>query len=187
MFLGLSGYYRKMIPNYSTIAAPLTDLTTKSAPNKVIWSTKCRTAFQTLKKLLCSPPVLKSPDFSKTFYLQTDASDRGIGAVFSQKNDDREDHPVAFYSRKLTPREQKFSTVEKECLTIKLSTQAFRTQLLGRTFVVQTDHCVLQLLDNFKENNPKLCRWSLSLQPFHFTFEHHAGAKNANADALSRT
>ena len=84
-FLGLTGYYRKFIPNYATIALPLTDLTKKSLPNAVVWTAACGTAFGELKRRLTCAPVLKSPDFSKQFILQTDASERGIAAVLSQR------------------------------------------------------------------------------------------------------
>ena len=100
-FLGLTGYYRKFIPGYAEVAAPLTDITRKNAPNKVQWSGSCDKAFSMLKGLLCSQPILKSPDFEQGFILQTDASERGIGAVLSQRNDAGAEHPVAFYSRKL--------------------------------------------------------------------------------------
>ena len=73
-------------------------------------------AWQRLKDLLCSAPVLKSPDFSQPFILQTDASERGVGAVLSQEDNMGKDHPVAYYSKKLLPREVRYSTVEKECL-----------------------------------------------------------------------
>ena len=85
-----------------------------------------------LKSALSSDPILRAPDFSKEFTLQTDASERGVGAVLSQHEGVNEDHPVAFFSRKLLPREEKYSTVEKECLAVKLGVQAFRTYLLGR-------------------------------------------------------
>ena len=185
-FLGLTGYYRKFIPNYATIALPLTDLTKKSLPNAVVWTAACGTAFGELKRRLTCAPVLKSPDFSKQFILQTDASERGIGAVLSQRTSDGEEHPIAYYSRKLLPREEKYATVEKECLAIKLGVQAFRVYLLGRQFVVQTDHRSLEWLHRLKENNARLTRWSLSLQPYMFTVEHRAGKDNTNADGLSR-
>ena len=143
MFLGLTGYYRKFIENYSSIAAPLTDLTKKSAPRKVVWTAGCEQAFQELKKCLCGSPVLRSPDFTKTFILQTDASDRGVGAVLSQQDEEGHDHPIAYFSRKLLPREEKYSTIEKECLAIKLGIQAFQVYLLGKPFIVHTDHRAL--------------------------------------------
>ena len=185
-FLGLAGYYRRFIRNFATVASPLTDLTRKSEPNHIQWSPTCNKAFNELKARLCQPPVLSSPDFGKPFILQTDASNKGIGAVLSQKDEAGEEHPVAFYSRKLLPREERYSTVEQECLAIKLAVQAFRYYLLGRPFMIQTDHRSLEWLDRLKENNSRLSRWSLSLQPFDFTVQHRPGPKNTNADSLSR-
>ena len=185
-FLGLSGYYRRFIPDYATIALPLTDLTRKSAPNHVVWTNACDAAFRELKQRLTRAPVLKSPDFTKEFVLQTDASERGVGAVLSQRGSDGVEHPVGYFSRKLLPREARYATIEKECLAIKLGVQAFRVYLLGRTFVVQTDHRSLEWLNRLKENNARLTRWSLSLQPYKFTVVHRAGKDNANADGLSR-
>ncbi|KAL5515882.1 hypothetical protein EMCRGX_G001127 [Ephydatia muelleri] len=150
-FLGLTGYYRKFFPDYASIAAP--DLTKKVAPNQVVWNQNCEASFQKLKELLCRAPVLRSPDFQKDFVLQTDASDVDIGAVLSQLDDQGTDHPVAYFSLKLFLREQKYSTIEKDCLAIKLGTQAARVYLLGKPFVIQTDHRASEWLDRLKENN----------------------------------
>ena len=185
-FLGITGYYRRFIPEFTTIAAPLTDLVRKNCPNKVNWTKQCEEAFDQLKTLLCSKPVLQSPDFSKQFIIQTDASDRGVGTVLSQLDSEGKDHPIAYFSCKLLPREEKYSTIEKECLATKLAMQAFRVYLLGRPFVIQTDHRALTWLDHLKEDNSRLTRWSLSLQPYQFTVNYRAGKANANADALSR-
>lgn len=81
-FLGITGYYRCFIPHYAALASPLTDLTRNSQPNKVVWSSECARAFDNLKT------ILKSPEFDKKFVLQTDASDRGVGAVLSQVDND---------------------------------------------------------------------------------------------------
>ena len=162
-FLGLTGYYRRFIPNYSMIALPLTDLTKKNASNSITWTRSCDKAFKELKCRLTRAPVLKSPDMQLPFILKNDASERGIGAVLSQCSKEGEEHPVAFYSRKLLPREERYSTVEKECLAIKLGVQAFRVYLLGWLFVVQTDHQSLEWLHRLKEHNARLTRWSLSL------------------------
>ena len=184
--LGLTGYYRKFIPEYAMVAASLSDLVRKNRPNEVVWSEECERAFTTLKKLLCTTPVLKSPDFTKDFILQTDASERGVGAVLSQKDDEGLDHPISYFSRKLLPREENYSTIEKDCLAIKLGVHAFRFYLLGKPFVIQTDHRSLEWLDKLKENNSRLTRWSLSLQPYQFRVEYRTGRSNGNADALSR-
>ena len=185
-FLGLTGYYRRFIPDYAAIAVPLTDRTRKAAPNRVQWDEHCDKAFRELKHRLCHTPVLWSPNFSLPFVVQTDASERGMGAVLSQCDEAGNDHPIAYYSRKLLPREQKYSTIEKECLAIRLAVEAFRVYLLGRPFTIQTDHRALQWLNRLKDTNARLTRWSLALQPYRFVVEHRSGKKNGNADALSR-
>ena len=120
MFLGLSGYYRRFIPQFSVIAAVLTDLTRKDRPKLVRWTEECEEAFERLKEVLCNDPVLKSPDYSRGFTVQTDASDRGMGAELCQTNKDGEEHSVAYFSRKFPPREERYGTVEKECLAYNL-------------------------------------------------------------------
>ena len=127
---------------------------------------------------------MKSPDFDHEFILQTDASDRRIGAVLSQRDEYGQEHPVVLFSRKLFPRETRYSTIEKECLAIKLATHAFRVYLLGRKFVVQTDHRALEWLHRLKDNNARLTRWSLALQPYDFRVCYRTGKSNGNADAL---
>jgi len=186
-FLGLGGYYRRFINNFAEVASPLSDLTKKSAPEKVVWSASCEEAFTSLKSALCSGPVLYNPDFRKDFVLQTDASERGIGAVLSQTDEAGHDHPVAYFSRKLAPREQNYSAVEKECLAVKQGMQAFEAYLLGRRFTVETDQRSLVWLEKSKEQNARLTRWSLSMQPFAFLVRHKPGRQNGNADGLSRT
>ena len=185
-FLGLTGYYRKFVSSYAAIAAPLTDLTKKFGPNKMTWTKECDQAFAKLKAILCNAPVLHSLDFQKEFILQTDASDRSVGAVLSQQHSDGNEHPIAYFSRKLLPREEKYSTVEKECLAIKLAIQTYRVYLLGRSFKVQTDHRCLEWLDRLKDSNARLSRWSLALQPYQFETIYQPGKANTNADALSR-
>lgn len=94
-FLGLTGYYRWFILNYAAMVAILTDLTKKSAPVQVQWMEQCNRVFEELKHILCGSPVLHSPDFEKPLILQTDASDRGVGVVLSQKNEAGDNHPIA--------------------------------------------------------------------------------------------
>ena len=152
-FLGLTGYYRRFVENYSAVAVPLTNLTKKNSPHKVVWTEACEEAFTKLKELLCSAPILMSPDFEKSFLLQTDASEHGVGAVLSQQGDDGHEHPVAYWSRKLLPCEQTYSTIEKECLAIKLGVSAFRVYLLGRPVCIETDHRSLVWMERLKHMN----------------------------------
>ena len=186
-FLGLTGYYRKFIPNYSDTATPLSNLTRKAEPSRVRCSEECERTFHKLETRLCSEPILRGPDFDKEFIIQTDASEKGIGAVLSQYDHDGMEHLVAFYSRKLLPRETRYSTVEKECLAIKAATHNFRVYLLGRSFTIQTDHRALEWLDRLKDNNARLTRWSLALQLYKFVVQYRAGSANSNADGLSCT
>lgn len=109
-----------------------------------------------------------------------------MGAVLSQVDGTGEEHPIAYFSRKLFPREEKYSTVEKECLAIRLGVQAFRVYLLGRPFTIQTDHRSLELLDQLKEDNSRLTRWSLALQLYQYSVVYRAGQANGNTDGLSR-
>ena len=185
-FIGLTGYYRRFIPNFAAKAARLSDTTKKNSPNRVRWTDHLEEDFQSLKQALLCEPILKCPDFAKHFYLQTDASERGIGAVLSQKDDDGLEHPIAYFSRKLLPREQKYATVEKECLGIVSALRHFSVYLLGRSFTIQTDHRALCFLHKMKTANGRLTRWSLAIQPFQFEIEHKPGQLNGNADGLSR-
>eukprot|EP00064_Thunnus_orientalis_P002528 superscaffoldBa00000188_g2535 len=156
-FLGLAGWYRKFVPQFATIAAPLTALTAKDQRNLVAWNEDCETAFQTLKACLCSSPVLRSPDFSQRFLVQTDASAVGLGAVLAQ-----------------------------EGLAIKWALESLRYYLLGREFDLETDHRALTWMNSMKDHNSRLTRWYLSLQPFQFQIRHRAGKTNVVADYLSR-
>ena len=105
----------------------------------MVWTEECEKALRILKEALAKGPVLQSPDYDRSLLVQTDASDHGMGAVLSQMDEDGFDHPVAYYSRKFLPREERYAAVE-ECLAVKLGILAFRVHLLGREFVVVTDH-----------------------------------------------
>ncbi len=184
-FLGLAGYYLCFIPNFSSLASPLTDLTRKGQPEKVPWGPEEEEAFQRVKTALTSEPILRAPDFSCPFLVQTDASDTGLGAVLSQVQDG-EEHPVVYISRKLSPAEQRYAAVEKEALAVKWAVLELRYYLLGRKFTLITDHAPLQWMARAKDTNARVTRWFLALQDFHFVVRHRAGTANANADGLSR-
>ena len=173
------------MPHFVTIAEPLTDLTKGRNPDQVKWNDRCEKAFCTLKELLLTPPVLKVAEANKQYVLQTDASEQGLGAVLSQLEENGEEHPVAFASRKLLPREKNYSVVEKECLAIVWSLQMFHVYLYGQRFVIETDHQPLSWLHRMKNPNQRLTRWALAVQPHCFKMHHHSGSKNGNADGLS--
>ena len=186
-FLGLVGYYRRFIPQFSELASPLTDMLKKNRPAKITqWFPEQERSFRTLKEVLCCSPLLICPNFQKTFTLQTDASGHGLGAVLSQEGLDGELHPVVFVSRKLLERETHYATIEKECLAIKWALEALQYYLLGRTFTLVTDHAPLVWLSQNKDSNARVLRWFLALQPFSFQTVHRPGKLHGNADYLSR-
>ena len=110
----------------------------------VITADLCEQAFQRLKQLFCSAPILAYPNFGKNFVLQTDASDYGVGAVLSQLNDSGNEKVIAYASKALSPCEQKYSTTEKEALAVVFGTGHFRVYHLGRHFKLITDHNALR-------------------------------------------
>ncbi len=184
-FLGLVGWYRRFIPDFANIATPLTDLLTKTGKDPVAWTGACEEAFNTLKERMCTDPVLQSPNFDQRFLVQVDASEKGIGAVLAQGTAG-EEKPVVFLSRKLLPRETRYSTIEKECLAIKWSLESLRYYLLGREFDLETDHRALTWIHTMKDNNARITRWYLALQPYSFKVRHRPGRLNLVADYLSR-
>ena len=184
-FLGLVSWYRKFIPNFSAIAVPLTDLTKKFNPNRVVWGESQEKAFQTLKASLTGPPILKLPDLDSVFILRVDASDTGVGSVLLQEHGE-EKFPVAYASRKLLPREQKYSVIEKECLAIVWAISKFHRYLFGKEFILETDHQPLVYLNKAKLSNSRIMRWSLTLQPYRMRIRAIPGRDNVGADYLSR-
>ena len=184
-FIGLANYYRRFVPNFSDLVAPLTDLTAKKLPRMMKWSREAEEAFMGIKKALCAHPVLTVPDLNKEFVVQTDASEVGLGAVLSQVQKG-EEHPILYSSRKLFLHERRYSTLEKECLAVKWALETLRYYLIGRKFTLVTDHAPLQWMARNKETNSRVTRWFLSLQAFNFHVVHRAGRNHGNADALSR-
>ena len=184
-FIGLTGYYRKFIPNFSAITAPLSDLTKKGQPSKVRWGPEQESSFVMLTKQLSQSPILCLPQFEKEFILQTEASETGIGAVLLQEYGEYR-FPVYYASKKLLDKERRYSVIEKECLAIVWAVQKFQNYLYGREFALETDHRPLIYLNKTKVANARLMRWALALQPFKIRLENIKGADNVGADFLSR-
>jgi hypothetical protein len=185
-FLGMSGFYRKFCSNFSTLVVPLTNLLKKNV--KFVWSEACQQAFDKLKALLASEPVLMAPNFHKPFKLAIDASDVGVGAVLLQEDSTGVDKPVSYFSKKLNKHQKAYSTIEKETLSLVLALQHFEVYLTSASgdIIVFTDHNPLVFLDKFKTKSQRLFRWSLLLQPFSLKIVHLAGKNNVIADTLSR-
>jgi len=157
-FLGIAGYYRRFIPNFAKIAGPLHSLTRQCVP--FVWTPQCQQAFDELKELLVSPPVLAYPCFSRPFVLHTDASGQGLGAVLEQEQEDGRLHPVAYASRTLSKHERQYGITDLEALGVVWAAKHFRAYLLGHTSVVYTDHAPLKAMLKAKHTTGKLARWA---------------------------
>ena len=183
-FMGLAGYYRDFIPNFTALA-PLSDLTRKGQPNKVEWGETQEKAYQSMKALLAKEQVLRLPDPGKIYFLRTDASDTGIGAVLMQKHDGKL-FPVRYGSKKLSSAERNYSTIENECLAIVWGFKRFHLYLYGVPFVLKTDHEPLKYMNSAKFAKGRLMRWAMFLQSYNFRVEAIKGSENVGADYLSR-
>jgi len=185
-FLGMAGYYRRFVMNFSDIVAPLTDLLKKGV--KFIWSDSCEKAFKTVKAMLISSPILISPDFEKGFILYVDASDTGAGAVLCQADAAGVDHPVCYFSKKFNKHQRNYSTVEKETLALILALRHFEIYLYPTKEAVKiyTDHNPLTFISKMSCKNQRILRWSLELQKYNLSVNHIRGKENVLADALSR-
>uniref|UniRef100_A0A5S6QWV2 RNA-directed DNA polymerase n=1 Tax=Trichuris muris TaxID=70415 RepID=A0A5S6QWV2_TRIMR len=182
-FIGLASYYRKFVKNFASIAAPLHRLLQKD--KRWSWDDDCERAFQEMKRRLLTAPILKFPDFNKTFVLDVDASNDGLGAVLSQVHDDGE-HPIAYASRALTKPERRYCATRRELLALVWASKHFRPYLYGTRFKVRTDHNCLIWLNNFREPEGQIARWLERLAEFDMEICHRPGKLHDNADALSR-
>jgi hypothetical protein len=185
-FLGMVGYYRSFCKKFSVVAAPLTDLL--STKRSFVWTEESRVAFNQIKALLTTAPVLAAPNFTVPFVLAVDASDVGAGAVLMQGGKDGLEHPVCFFSRKFNCHQRAYSTIEKEALALVLALQHFEVYVGGAAHpvTVYTDHNPLTFLDRMRNHNQRLMRWCLILQAFNVNIKHIRGRENVVADALSR-
>ena len=178
-FLGLTGWCRVFIKNYALIAGPLTELTKKD--EAFIWTDKRELAFTKMKEILASKPVLKMPNFDKTFEVIVDACGQGVGGILQQEH-----HPIAYESRQLRIHEKNYLTHDLELLAVIHALKKWRHYLLGQTFELVTDHKSLKWIFTQPELNMRQRRWVEFLQEFSFEIKFRPGKENQAADALSR-
>jgi hypothetical protein len=177
-FLGLTGYYRKFVQNYGRIATPLTTLTKKDAFS---WTPEATKAFEQLKEVMCKAPILTTPDFTKTFIVECDASGNGIGAILMQ-----EGRPLAFESRPLKGNDLHKPIYEKEMMAILHALKKRHPYLIGRHFKVKIDHDSLKYFLKQRLSSEEQHKWVTKILGHDFEIVYKKGKKNVVADALSR-
>ncbi|GJV97090.1 putative reverse transcriptase domain-containing protein [Tanacetum coccineum] len=178
-FLGLAGYYRRFIQDFSKITKPLTKLTQKN--KKYIWEKDQETAFQLLKQKLCEAPILALPEGNDDFVVYCDASLQGLGAVLMQK-----EKVIAYASRQLKPHEENYTTHDLELGAVIFALKIWRHYLYGTKCTVFTNHKSLQHILHQKELNMRQRRWLELLADYDCEIRYHPGKANVIADALSQ-
>ena len=191
-FLGFTGFYRYFVPNYSKIARPLIELMKKAVPFH--WGEAQLKAFETLKSLMCSRPVLKQPDYTKPFFLSTDASAYSVGAILSQEGEINPctkkptQQPIAYYSTTFTPTERNYDIYECELLAVIKALTHWRPHLAATKdpVTILTDHANLTYWKTPRTINRRVARWFTELQDYNLVIKHVPGKIHAAADMLSR-
>lgn len=184
-FLGLANFYRRFIQDFATIARPLNDLTKKDLTWK--WTDKEQKAFETLKQLFTTAPILAYPDNNCKFRVECDSSDYATGAVLSMECSDGIWRPCAFSSHSLNEAERNYQIADKEMLAIIRALEQWRHYLEGSKykFEIWSDHKNVQYFMMSQDLNRRQARWALYLSRFNFTLIHKAGTSMTKADALS--
>ncbi|XP_027337502.1 uncharacterized protein LOC113851229 [Abrus precatorius] len=177
-FLGLTGFYRRFIKGYASLAAPLTALLKKDS---FLWCSVSQSAFDKLKNAMTAAPVLALLDFNLPFQLETDASGCAMGAVLMQR-----DHPIAFFSKPFYHRLLRSSTYVMELHAITSAVKKWRQYLLGHPFVILTDHRSLKELMTQVIQTPDQQVYLCKLLGYDYTIQYRAGKHNVVADTLSR-
>lgn len=182
-FVHIAGYYRRFVPGFGTMMAPLTKLLRKDVNWE--WCESQNAAFETVKQVLTTKPLLRYPNFQLPFRVVTDASHVGLGACLIQDGGDGW-RPIAYASKVNSPTESKYGITELECLAVVWAIKLFRPYLYGRRFTIVTDHAALKWLMTSPNLTGKLHRWAITLQEFDFDVQYRPGNTNVVADALSR-
>jgi hypothetical protein len=177
-FLGLDGYYRHFVPDFSRIAKPMTELLKKGV--KFVWGEKCENAFQTLKQYLTSALVLAQPNNSKPYEVYYDASGTGLGCVLMQEN-----RVIAYASRALLPHENNYPTHDLELAAVVHALKIWRHYLMGTRCNIYTDHRSLKYIFSQADLNTRQRRWLELIKDYDLEVHYHLDKANVVADALS--
>ena len=178
-FLGLAGYYRRVVKGFSIIASPLTKLLRKGVMFE--WSDKCQNSFEQLKDMLVEAPVLTQPTSGKEYTLYSDASGIGLRCVLMQN-----EKVVAYASRQLKLHELNYPTHDLELAAVVFALKIWRHYLYGEKCRIYTDHKSLKYLLMRKELNLGQRRWLELFKDYDCIIDYHPGKANVVADALSR-
>ena len=176
-FIGMVGFFSNFIPNYADLISPLYAKLRHFSP----WTEEEIFCFENLKRAVFDS-VLHIPAHDETLFLYTDASDIAISGILVDKSG----RPIQFCSRKLSSAESRYDIVEREALAVFWSINRCRTFLLGRRFVVFSDHKGLQYIFDNPRATAKVVRWRLNLSDFNFEVKYYRGSENLAADCLSR-
>jgi hypothetical protein len=160
-FLGMVGYYRRFVEGYAKIALPLTDLLKKDVPFQC--SSRQGEAFEELKIRMVKALVMAAPQFDKEFHVTGDASGFSIGIILWQYGEEKEERPIYYASRQMSPAEKNYTTTERECLSIIYACKKFRHYLLGYDVVFHTDHDAIKHLVNKADLSGRIARWVMLL------------------------
>lgn len=178
-FHGLASFYRRFVKDFSTLAAPLNEVLKKNVGFK--WGEKQEEAFNVLKQKLTNAPILALPNFQKSFEIECDASNVGIGAVLMQ-----EGHPIAYFSEKLSGPTLNYSTYDKELYALVRALKTWQHYLYPKEFVIHSDHESLKYIKGQGKLNKRHAKWVEFLEQFPYVIKHKKGKGNIVADALSR-
>jgi hypothetical protein len=183
-FLGFCNFYRRFIQGYARIAHPLTSLTGISPWH---WDDEQQTSFEKMKTLITTAPILSIPTDDDPFRIEADASEYAVGAVLSQKQDNKW-KPIAFMSKALNPTQRNYEVYDREMLAIMIALTEWRKYLMGAVHDIEifTDHQNLQYFRKPQKLNRRQARWLTELTEYHYTLHHIPGKQNTKADALSR-
>lgn len=183
-FLGKINFYHEYIPKSAIILDPLHNLLRKN--QKFIWTAECQNAFEKIKDLLCSQPVLEIFDENLPINIYTDASLQGVGAILKQIQPDGREKPVAYFSKKLNEAQKKKKAIYLECLAIREAVRYWQYWLIGKSFTVYSDHKPLENMNLKSRTDEELGDLTYYLSQYDFKIKYSPGKENLEADCLSR-
>ncbi|KAI5182010.1 hypothetical protein NEOKW01_2150, partial [Nematocida sp. AWRm80] len=187
-FLGIINYCREYVTKFADHTADLYALLkneSKKSKKTIEWNENLRERFNTVKQIITQTTKLSQPDFNKVFILTTDASDKAIGAILAQKDHHGKERVISTFSKILDSTQKNYGITDRELLAVVKSIEHYRHFLIGKEFILRTDHKCLIYMNESKDQTSRLMRWSMKLAEYQFIVEYIKGEDNA-ADGFSR-